>query len=190
MQAAAKYKIKDYSALLNLEGMSETLMQTHLDLYGGYVKACNEMLQKLDAHRLEPDSMRRLAWEFNGMRLHELYFDQLTPGGNDDDAERAQQMLRTSFGSPDAWEKEFRAIASMRGIGWACMVYDPQTKRLMNQWVNEHDAGLLAGTQPIVVLDVFEHAYIMDYGMDREPYLDAFMRNLDWSVPVRRLRAG
>lgn len=117
------------------------------------------------------------------MRLHEYYFGNMVKGGKAKDPETLlHQKMVADFGSVEAWEKDFRAVASMRGIGWAVMYYDPEAERLFNVWINEHDVGHFAGCKPLLILDVFEHAFVLDYGTKRADYIEAFMKALDWSV--------
>jgi len=120
------------------------------------------------------------------MRLHEYYFESL--GGTEplDKASELYQKLTKDFGSYEAWKKNFIATGMMRGIGWVILYRDLQTGRLFNTWINEHDLGHLAGGEPIVVMDVFEHAYITQYGLDRSKYIAAFFENLDWEKISKR----
>ena len=129
-------------------------------------------LNEADVETQEYDEMkRRFAWEFNGMRLYEAYFGNMTHQFAELDAETdlARQM-NASFGSMEAWKKEFVAVSGMRGIGWAVLVWDPEGKRLFNIWINEHDKGHLFYSVPLLVNDVFEHAYLADYGIERKDY--------------------
>jgi Fe-Mn family superoxide dismutase len=87
-----------------------------------------------------------------------------------------------NFGSYDKWAADFKATGAMRGIGWAVLFEDPQTGRLFNVWINEHDVGHLAGGQPLLIMDVFEHAYLPDYGLKRGEYIQAFFDNIDWKA--------
>ena len=114
------------------------------------------------------------------MRLHEFYFENL--GGSEPLDKSSDLYMRISkdFGSFDAWKKNFTAVGLMRGIGWAILYRDLQSGRLFNIWINEHDLGHLAGGEPILVMDVFEHAYITQYGLDRGKYISAFFDNVQW----------
>jgi Fe-Mn family superoxide dismutase len=96
--------------------------------------------------------------------------------------------LTKFWGSTDAWLKDFKATGTMRGIGWTILYHDPSSKNLFNAWVNEHDMGHLAGCTPLLVLDVFEHAYIGDYGLKRGDYIDAFIKAIDWKTVENRLK--
>jgi Fe-Mn family superoxide dismutase len=129
---------------------------------------------------------RRFGWEFNGMRLHELYFENLGGQGMINQADPLAKKMAEEFGSCEAWEKDFRATGAMRGIGWVILYQDPIGNRLMNVWINEHDIGHPAGCVPLLVMDVFEHAFTIDYGLKRADYIEAFFKNIDWTkVGVR-----
>ena len=131
---------------------------------------------------------RRMGFEFNGMRLHEYYFGNL--GGKQalDRSGRLAKRLVEDFGSYNNWERDFKGTGMMRGIGWAILYQDNVTGRLLNQWVNEHETGHLAGCIPILVMDVFEHAFMTDYGLKRASYLEAFFKNINWGVVEGRLK--
>lgn len=189
------YAAKDYAKLIGLAGFSETLLKNHFTLYQGYVTNTNKVLDTLDALRAEKSGApefaelkRRLGWEFNGMRLHELYFENLggkaplAPGSG------LAGKLAASFGAVEAWEKDFKAAALMRGIGWVVLYEDLASGRLINFWINEHDAGHPAGCAPLLVLDVFEHAFMIDYGLKRADYIEAFFKNIDWAAVESRLK--
>ena len=136
---------------------------------------------------------RRLGWEFNGMRLHELYFGNLTKTVRAIDVGSSlHAAIVKEFGSYEMWEKDFRSIGAMRGIGWVILYYDKTDvengRRLFNVWVNEHDVGHMAGATPLLVMDVFEHAYIRDYGIARKEYIEKFMACIDWVAVEARYR--
>lgn len=181
------YVAKDYSRLIGMNGFSDALLQMHFRLYEGYVKNTNELIEKLNALKDGGASpldyaglKRRLGWEFDGMRLHELYFDNLGGKGTIDSKSPLFAAITAQFGSFDKWKKDFIATGLMRGIGWVILYYDSQQKQLINCWINEHDVGHLATSQPLLVMDVFEHAYITQYGLDRAKYIDAFFLNINW----------
>lgn len=133
---------------------------------------------------------RRFGWEWNGMRLHELYFENLTKNNAPLDKNSIfAKKIAENFGSLENWEKDFKATAAMRGIGWTIAYYDSNAKKLFNTWINEHDSGHLAGLAPILVLDVFEHAYFTDYGAKRMNYIDAFFNAIDWQTVDNRINA-
>ncbi|MBI2411498.1 MAG: superoxide dismutase [Candidatus Kerfeldbacteria bacterium] len=185
------YEAKDYASLLGLPGFSNQLLENHFKLYQGYVKntnAVSDLLKTLDPTSPQyAELKRRFGWEFNGMRLHELYFGNMTQEPQTNDVENSlHKKLVEDFGAYETWEKDFIATASMRGIGWAILYYDPQAKRLFNVWINEHDLGHLAGGVPLLILDVFEHAYMLDYGVNRADYIKAFFNVIDWKVVSAR----
>ncbi len=185
---ADTYQSKNYSHLIGMQGFSDSLLQMHFKLYEGYVKNTNELLDKLqklsDSNQgSSPEYAglkRRFGWEFDGMRLHELYFENLGGSGSIDQKTSLYQALITQFGSFERWRKDFIATGSMRGIGWAVLYFDPQLGKLINCWIGEHDLGHLATGQPLLIMDVFEHAYMPQYGLDRAKYIEAFFANIDW----------
>jgi len=189
------YTAKDYSKLLGMEGFSETLLKNHFTLYQGYVTNTNKLLDTLGQMGKEgktatpefAELKRRLGWEFNGMRLHEYYFENLGGKGGIDKAGKLYKKISDQFGSYEAWEKEFRAVGAMRGIGWTVLYQDKLTGGLINFWINEHDVGHPAGCTPILILDVFEHAFMIDYGLKRADYIEAFFKNIDWQAVEARL---
>jgi len=190
------YTAKDYAKLIGMAGFSEALLKNHFTLYQGYVTNTNKMLDILEQMLIEgktatpefAELKRRLGWEFNGMRLHEYYFDNL--GGTSPlyASGRLGKNLAENFGSVDAWEKDFRATGAMRGIGWTVLYQDYSDGRLLNFWINEHDVSHPAGCMPILVMDVFEHAFMLDYGLKRSDYIDAFFKNITWEAVEARLQ--
>jgi len=187
------YEARDFNHLIGMEGFSETLLKNHFTLYQGYVTNANKLSDALKAMAAEgkfgPDyaeMRRRFGWEWDGMRLHEMYFNNLggkgeTPGG------AFLAALDAEFGGFEAWKKEFLAVGAMRGIGWVVLYQDVCGSRLFNAWVNEHDVGHLAGAKPLLVMDVFEHAFFTDYGLKRADYLATFFKNIRWAKVEERL---
>lgn len=192
------YSPQNYDHLLGTPGFSDTLLKNHFTLYQGYVTNTNKLVDVLASLTRDGKSgtpeyaelKRRFGWEFNGMRLHELYFGNMKNGGSPlSSSAPISDLLISDFGSYDAWLEDFKASGTMRGIGWAVLYHDPTAKRLFNTWVNEHDVGHLAGCMPLLVLDVFEHAYMLDYGLKRTEYIDAFAKAIDWTRVAKRLSA-
>jgi len=189
------YTAKDFSFLLGMKGFSDTLLKNHFTLYQGYVTNTNKVLDLLaallkDGKQGTPEFAelkRRLGWEFNGMRLHELYFSNLGGDGDWGKAPELTKRVTAQFGSVEACANDFMAVAAMRGIGWAVTYEDPETGLIINQWINEHDGGHPAGCNPLLILDVFEHAYITDYGLKRADYIAAFFNNLKCEAVEQRL---
>ena len=190
------YTAKDYSGLIGMEGFGETLLNNHFTLYQGYVTNTNKLLDSVAAMLKEgkmatpeyAELKRRMGFEFNGMRLHEYYFENLGGKGALDKSSKLGKKLAEEFGSYEDWEKDFRGTATMRGIGWAILYQDNLTGRLLNQWINEHETGHPAGCTPLLVLDVFEHAFMIDYGLKRADYIEAFFKNINWGAVESRLR--
>ncbi len=190
------YAPKDFSKLVGMEGFSETLLKNHFTLYQGYVTNTNKVLDTLDQMTKDgktgtpefAELKRRLGWEFNGMRLHELYFENLGGKSGIDKAGTLAKRMIQSFGSMDAWEKDFRATGAMRGIGWVILYHDTIARRLINFWINEHDVSHPAGCTPVLIMDVFEHAFMLDYGLKRADYIEAFFKNINWSAVEARIR--
>lgn len=191
------YEPKNYDHLIGTPGFSDQLLKNHFTLYQGYVKNVNTLAQELGELLKEgktgtpsyAELKRRFGWEFNGMRLHELYFGNMKNGGSKfDPASKLWAQMDKDFGPKPAWRNDFKAVGSMRGIGWAILYYDPQADELFNVWVNEHDMGHLAGCKPLLVLDVFEHAYVLDYGLKKADYIEAFFKAIDWEEVERRFK--
>jgi Fe-Mn family superoxide dismutase len=190
------YTAKDYSKLIGLAGFSETLLKNHFTLYQGYVTNTNKLLDILglmakDGKTAAPEYAelkRRLGWEFNGMRLHELYFENLGGKAALDPAGKLGRRIVEQFGDVESWEKDFRATGAMRGIGWVVLYEDTTNGRLINFWINEHDVSHPAGCVPLLVMDVFEHAFMIDYGLKRADYIEAFFKAVDWSAVGARLK--
>ena len=134
---------------------------------------------------------RHLSYEYGGMILHEHYFDNLAPKGKAKPSPELAQAFEESFGSLGAWRADFVATGSMRGVGWAVVFRDPATGRLSNQWITLHEQGVPAGFAPILVMDAWEHAFLLDYKpSERGKYIEAFFSNVNWEeVGERLLRA-
>jgi superoxide dismutase, Fe-Mn family len=190
------YTANDYSKLIGMEGFSQTLLTNHFTLYQGYVTNTNKLNDLLAAMLKEGKTStpeyaelnRRYGFEFNGMRLHEYYFENLGGKTPVNKSGALGKKLAETFGSYEAWEQDFRATGAMRGIGWAVLYQDSKTGGLFNQWVNEHETGHLAGCLPILIMDVFEHAYMIDYGLKRVDYIAAFFKNINWKAAEGRLK--
>ena len=190
------YQPKDYSYLVGSPGLSETLLKNHFTLYQGYVTNTNKVIDILATMLKEgktstpeyAELKRRMGFEFNGMRLHEYYFENLGGKTPPDKSGKFVQKLTESFGSYEAWEQDFKATGAMRGIGWVVLYQDNITGSLFNQWINEHEVGHFAGCTPILVMDVFEHAFMLDYGLKRADYITAFFNNINWDAVVNRVK--
>jgi len=189
------FEARNFEQLLGTAGFSDTLLKNHFILYQGYVTNTNKITETLrnllsEGKTSTPEYAelkRRLGWEFNGMRLHELYFGNMTKGGKQaDEGSKLFAKISEVFGSFENFVKVFKAVGMMRGIGWVVLYYDKISGRLFNVWINEHDVGHLAGCVPLLVMDVFEHAFMIDYGLKRADYIEAFFKAIDWSVVAAR----
>ena len=195
------YKEQKFDHLKGLDGISDKQVEEHLALYYGYVKQVNALNEELAKLRSEgkasgknpefAELTRRLGFEYGGMILHEYYFSNVRPAA--EPQPKSGSALATAlsefFGSVDQWRTDFQAIGDMRGIGWVILFEDPMTDRLSNHWVTLHQEGIPAGFKPLLVMDVWEHAFMRDYKVtDKAKYVEAFFRNIDWSVVERRLQ--
>jgi Fe-Mn family superoxide dismutase len=185
------YEPRDFENLLDIGYLSKELMKDHLSLYRGYVNNTDKLLQELEMFSKEDidetpeyaEVKRRLGWEWNGMRLHELYFSNMIKGGSILDRNtNLFKKITQNFGSYDNWQKDFKATGMMRGIGWVILIFDPLSGRLFNTWIDEHNSGHFTGCYPILVLDVFEHAYLLDYGIKKSDYIDTFFKIIKWTI--------
>ena len=189
------YEPKNYDNLIGTPGFSDTLLKNHFTLYQGYVKNTNTLIDAFaDLEKADKlgtptfaELKRRFGWEFNGMRLHELYFENMSKDPMAlDSGTSLHTKIEGAYGSYDAWAKNFKAVGGMRGIGWAILYEDNRSGNLFNVWVNEHDFGHLAGLKPLLILDIFEHAYVLDYGLKRADYIEAFFKAINWAEVGKR----
>ncbi len=185
------YEAKNFESLSGTKGFSDQLLKNHFTLYQGYVTNTNKVAEALSGMAREgktttpeyAELKRRFGWEFNGMRLHEYYFGNMIKDGKAlDKNSNLYKKIVTDFGSYENWEKDFKATGAMRGIGWVILYYDGTEGRLFNTWINEHDVGHLCGASPLIVMDVFEHAYMVDYGLKKADYIEAFFKAIDWTI--------
>lgn len=186
-----KYTAKNFSQLLGIIGFSDKLFANHFTLYEGYVNNINKLEEIILALEKEEkftvpeyaELNRRFGWEWNGMRLHEYYFENMTK--NENKLEENSELfgrINKEWGNFSNFEKDFKSMGAMRGIGWIVLYYDKIGERIFNVWVNEHDSGHLSGAVPLLVMDVFEHAYILDYGIKRADYINGFFKAIDWKI--------
>lgn len=173
-----------------LSGISEKLILSHhKNNYAGAVKRLNAIQEKIkqlapDAAPFQMGSLKREELiAINSMILHEYYFDNL---GNGNMSAKLAKLLKEHFGSTEAWEQQFRLTGQSLGggSGWVILAYSPRNKSLFNIWSSDHTQTLAGGT-PLLVMDMYEHAYQMDYGADAKSYIDAFFKNIAWNVEKR-----
>ena len=192
------YTAKQFN-IPNLAGISEKQIKVHLGLYEGYVKQVNFIGEKLAAARagkleLDPYTVselrRRFAFEFDGMRMHEYYFEQLQGGSCKVKEENAfANAVKEKYGE-QGLEAHIREVAGSRGIGWVVVYYDPLSQSLITTFVSGHEVGQLAGLPIILALDLWEHAFMVDYvPADKKNYIDAFFANINWGVVEKRFDA-
>jgi superoxide dismutase, Fe-Mn family len=177
-----------------LDGISQKQLDVHIKLYEGYVKFINviedqqtELMKdsEKNAYALA-EVTRRIGFEFNGMRMHEHYFSQLE-GTASPISGPLRDALTAQYGSVDAWMARFKGVAMMRGIGWAILSWDPVGKQFVNHFVADHELGQLGGVTPILALDMWEHAFMVDYvPAEKAKYVDAFFKNLNGAVVSQR----
>lgn len=195
------YQAKQFN-LSGLSGISDQTVEMHIKLYEGYVTQTNLLTEKIaefikDGH-IDQEEMpayseltRRLGFEYNGMVLHEYYFGNMKRGGAVD-PEPSSAFLKAaeqSFGSYAVWKTDFVGVGKMRGVGWAICNQNPANDRLSNHWISEHQIGNVAGFNPVLVMDVWEHAYLLDYKpAERPKYIEAFFSNIDWNAVEARLK--
>ena len=179
-----------------LEGLSQKQIDVHIKLYEGYVKFLNT-LESVQADLMKDSEKnayalgevtRRIGFEFNGMRMHEHYFSQWegpsTALGADSPLGKA---LSAQYGSMDSWLAQFRGVSMMRGIGWGVLSYDAVSGKFLNHFVADHELGQLNGLTTILALDMWEHAYMVDYTpAEKAKYIEAFFKNLNGSIVEKR----
>ena len=195
------YQPKQFN-LSGLNGISDKTLEMHFKLYEGYVTGTNTLTEKirefLKDGKVDQEEVpayseltRRLGFEFNGMVLHEYYFGNMKKGGNVDPEKTSAFMkaAQTSFGSYEIWKADFVSIGKMRGVGWAICLQDPSSGGLSNHWITLHETGSVAGFVPVLVMDVWEHAFLLDYKpAERPKYIEAFFSNIDWNAVEKRLQ--
>lgn len=175
-----------------LKDISAKNVEEHLKLYAGYVKNANLVFEKMVELMPEYDKnvyvigelQRRFGFEFNGMRNHEYYFKSLE-GGSKPLPENSKFMTEIKKMAPsfDAWLPMFKTLAMTRGIGWAVLVWDPETKQMLPIWIDEQHMGQLNGLKWVLCIDMWEHAYVYDYATsEKKKYVDAFFNNVNWEV--------
>ncbi|MCE9643769.1 Fe-Mn family superoxide dismutase [Candidatus Parcubacteria bacterium] len=187
------YQAKTFN-LPALDGISPKQIEVHLKLYAGYVTFLNKLEETLaelmkdsekNAYALG-EVQRRRGFEFDGMRMHEYYFSQLEGGASPLEGSLAD-ALAAQYGSLDTFLATFKATALMRGIGWSILYYDTDASRFHIAWVSDHELGQLAGLPILLALDMWEHAFMVDYvPAEKKNYVEAFFKNLNWNAVQAR----
>ncbi len=189
--------------LSGLKGISNQTVEMHFKLYEGYVNATNALTEKIseilnkNKGEVDPFMMsaylemkRHLGFEYNGMILHEYYFGNLKRGvgGSPQESSPFYKKAQASFGSFEIWKRDFISTGKMRGVGWAICYEAPESGRLSNHWITQHEVGNIAGYQPLLVMDMWEHAYLLDYKpAEKEKYVEAFFLNVNWKSVEKRM---
>jgi superoxide dismutase, Fe-Mn family len=202
MSSTGSYQPRQFN-LSGLKGISDQTLEMHFKLYEGYVKETNNLTTRITDFikdgNVDQEEMpayseltRRLGFEYNGMVLHEYYFDNLQKGGGTGDPTKTSEFMKaaeTTFGSYDIWKADFVGIGKMRGVGWAICYQNPANGRISNHWITLHETGNVAGFNPILVMDVWEHAFLLDYKpAERPKYIEAFFSNINWNAVEDRLK--
>ena len=201
MDSGQIYKPRQFD-LSGLNGISDRTLEMHFKLYEGYVKETNRLTEKISEFladgKVDQEEMpayseltRRLGFEYNGMVLHEYYFENMKKGSTTADPDKTSAFAKAAeatFGSYDIWKADFVGIGKMRGVGWAICYQNPVNGRLSNHWITLHETGNVSGFAPVLVMDVWEHAFLLDYKpAERPKYIEAFFSNIDWDACEKRL---
>src|ERR1044071_3210168 len=201
MSSTGSYKARQFN-LSGLKGISDQTLEMHFKLYEGYVKETNNLTERISDFikdgNVDQEEMpayseltRRLGFEYNGMVLHEYYFDNLKAGTSSAPGRTSAfvQAVEESFGSYEVWKANFVGVGKMRGVGWAICYQNPANGRISNHWITLHETGNVAGFNPILVMDVWEHAFLLDYKpAERPKYIEAFFSNIAWNAVEERLK--
>lgn len=190
------YETKDFSYLVGKTScIDDKTLNLHLKLYQGYVKNINELISILKEMDQKGDSSsivysalkRRFGFEFDGMRLHELYFENIGSSSPIKKESKIYQEIVREFKTFENFKQSFLKTAMTRGIGWVVLYKDLESNALFNVWINEHEVSHLVKGVPLLVLDVWEHAFITQYGLEKAKYLDAFLKDINWDVVDKRV---
>jgi Fe-Mn family superoxide dismutase len=191
---------KKYDHLVgNSPGFSPKQIEQHIKLYEGYVKKINEIraeIEKIPFEERKGESnfsfgkyselKRREAVPYNGVYLHEMYFDNMGGGGGAPTSE-VSRAIEAAFGSQSHWEEDLRACAEAATGGWVLLTYDRVDGKLHHNQMWEHTIGIMLNQEHLLVLDTWEHAFMIDFGTDKKSYLTAFLKNVNWHVVADRL---
>ncbi len=180
----------------SLQGLSEKQIAEHHDvLYAGYVKKTDEIREKLTTVDLSKangthSDLRELKLEegfaVNGVRLHEGYFAALGGNGGKPTG-NLLKMIEEDFGSYEKWEAEYKALG-LCARGWVVLAFDWEDMKLHNYICDVHNQGGVWGCSTVLILDVYEHAYFLDYGTKRKDYIEAYMKNLNWGMIEQKVQ--
>lgn len=182
--------------LPELAGISKKQIDVHLALYQGYVKHTNLILEKIEKLRAEDatenaylinELRRRLGFEFDGMRMHEYYFEQLEGGTQEITTGTFATLAEAKYGGWNEFIAHLGEVAGTRGIGWVVVYFDSVANTLHTAFVNDHELGQLSGLPIMLAIDLWEHAFMVDYvPAEKKTYVDAFLANVNWNVVEAR----
>jgi Fe-Mn family superoxide dismutase len=190
-----KFTVHTFPNLDNLKNITPIEIEEHIKLYGGYVQNCNILREKIMQMTTSGQAgtpewaelVRRLGFEYNGVRLHELYFENLS-GTAAAPTIALKETLESAFDGWENFQTHFLKMAAMRGVGWTILYMDPVTGCLNVHWINLHEDGHPAGFTPLLVMDCWEHAWTAYLKpTERAKYIEDFWSNIDWAVVEKRL---
>ena len=200
MECQVDYRPAHYEYLLKkMPKMDDGLMRIHFQLYEGYVKQVNLLNRLLQEELSKPNGgnsfqyqaiKRQFGWEFNGMVLHELYFSNLGAQDKINKNSLIYRKIKEQWGSFDKWFEDFKQTCMVRGVGWTILYYDAQKNMLYNSWISDHADGPLVTGAPILVIDLWEHAYLCQFGTNRGRYIDTIFEYVDWNLVNSRLKCA
>ncbi len=196
------YEAKQFD-LPELKGLSQKQVEVHLGLYQGYVKNVNLIMETLKGYAAYGDKAsegdklaiaelrRRFAFEFDGMRMHEYYFEQFEGEKGGSPESGLAKAAAEKYGSGEQFIAHIKEVAGSRGIGWVVVYYDPRGRTIHTVFVEDHQLGQLAGLPVLLALDLWEHAFMVDYvPSEKKSYVEAFLENVNWSVVEKRFDAA
>ncbi len=183
-----EYKIVPLHLKEDADKITLKAVEEHQKLYEGYVKKTNEIQKKInEADKSDANAVysfigelkREETFAVNGMKLHEAYFPLL--GGDGEPKGKILEMIENDFGSYDVWKEDFIATG-MSARGWAILAYDFKDGRLNNYGMDSQNVGAVWGAVPIIAMDMYEHAFFMDYGTNKKAYIESFFKTLNWDA--------
>ena len=194
------YTVKNFN-LPELKGLSTKQIEVHLALYKGYVTHVNLIMEKIAVYKdADPEGhayainemRRRLGFEFDGMRMHEYYFEQFEGGATSASTNcPLGAAVEEKYSSWDMFISHIKEVAGTRGIGWVVVYADPRGSTLHTAFVSDHEIGQLSGLPVLLAVDLWEHAYMVDYvPADKKSYVEAFLENVNWKVVEERFESA
>ena len=182
------YKPRDFSYLLGkVKGIDDELIKMHFKIYQGLVESTNSAVKYIQSNNTKNTveysaTQKELSFLFNSMRLHEMYFGVMCGNDMDKMDNNLQKDINTYFGSFKSWEKKFMETGSIQGVGFVVLCRDKINGMLFNMWINEYNSGEIIGVDVLLVMDMWEHAYISQFGLDINKYMKTFLSNVNWSI--------